>query len=158
MAVRQARDAFGQVHRAPIEHDLARHDPTHVEEVVHQTGHVQRLPPDDVAGAYGAGLPKVGQAKHLHRAPNRAERIAKLVRQHREKLVLGPALALHLRNRAHVGDDQVRYSTSSTRDLADRHVDIERRPGAVTRGACGACLHHRPIIAISAARSPSSMN
>ena len=97
MAATQARDAFGQVDRASIEHDLARHDPPDVEQVVHQARHVQHLPLDDVARAYSAGLAKVGEAKHLHRTPNRAERIAQLVREHREELILGLALALHLR-------------------------------------------------------------
>ena len=46
------------------------------------------------------------QAERVHRALDGAERIAQLVRQHREEFVLRAVLALRARQRADVAQDQ----------------------------------------------------
>ena len=59
-----------------------------------------RLAVDDVARVHRARLAERRQAEHLHRACDGAERIAQLVGEHGEKLVLRLALPLHFRQRA----------------------------------------------------------
>ena len=92
--------ALAEVHALPLEDDLAGHDPADVEEIVDEAGHVHGLPVDDVAREHRARLAERRQAEHLHRAFDGAERIAQLVGEHGEKLVLRLALPLHFRQRA----------------------------------------------------------
>jgi hypothetical protein len=69
---------------------LAARDPAHVEQVVHESTEVPELALDHLVAP--AHLATAGGllAQQLHHVPDRGERIAQLVRQHREELVLAP--------------------------------------------------------------------
>src|SRR2546430_11241559 len=65
---------------------LFRSDPRDVEQIVEQPRHVPRLPFDHLAGFLtGAVLPP-GGVEQPRRAQNRRQRIAQLVREHRQEL------------------------------------------------------------------------
>src|SRR5690606_6460565 len=74
--------------RGGAERDPAPGDPRDVEEVVHEAHEQAGLPLDDLALAQ----PRVAEAKleELERAHQRRERVAELVAQHGEELVLRP--------------------------------------------------------------------
>ena len=104
---RRSRTLSAEIDALAIEDDLSGHDAADVQEIVHEARHVQRLAVDDVAGVRRARLPQAVSAPSTCTAPlDGAQRIAQLVRQHRQELVLRLALALHLGQGADVGDDQ----------------------------------------------------
>jgi hypothetical protein len=69
--------------------DAAVRDPRHVEEIVEQPGHVLRLTVDDLCRLATASVERRLQFEHARRAQDRRQRIAQLVRQHRQE-VLAP--------------------------------------------------------------------
>src|SRR5471030_9287 len=83
-----------QVERRAVEQDLARHGARQVEQVVDDAAQVLALALDDFPGARHAVERHAGQADQRGGAADGAERIAQLVAQHGEKLVLGVVLLL----------------------------------------------------------------
>ena len=108
------RDHLGHLDDLGLQLDAAAGDAGDVEQVVHQAREVVDLPLDDRAFALRSRL--AAQLHQLQRRQDRRQRIAQLVSEHREELVLGPVRALrghaqavdllarrHLRR--HVGGD-----------------------------------------------------
>ncbi len=141
--------AVREIDAMPIEDDLSGHDTADIEQIVDEARHVHRLAVDDVTGVRGARLAQPGQAEHLHRALDGAQRIAQLVRQHRQELVLRLALALHLGEGADVGHDhRADTATSSTMTwLTDTCASSP--DGCGRAGACAGC-RRRPRAARAA--------
>src|SRR3954462_3015381 len=79
-------DHFVELDRRSLELDLPPRDPGNVEEIVDQPGEVPDLPLDD--GALVDGDVAVAQADELERRHDGRERIAQLVAEHGEELVL----------------------------------------------------------------------
>ena len=122
----QERTASAKSIDLSVEHNLPGHDTTDIEEIVHEAGHVEDLPLNDVTSANGAGLSKFGEAKHLHRTADRPQRIAQLVAEHREKFILGLAFPLHLGQRAQIRHDQGAVFPVVHCHGADRDTDVDR--------------------------------
>ena len=83
---------------------------------------MHHLPLDDARRAQRHRLGLVQQRQRMHRALDRAERIAQLVRQHGEEFVLGAVLALRTRQRADVGEDQRAMFDIVEHDARQRHL------------------------------------
>ncbi len=75
-------------HRLALQRDDAAGDPRHVEQVVDQVDQVLDLTLDDVAGRRPLRFGQLLQAQQLHGGADRRQRIAQLVGQHRQELVL----------------------------------------------------------------------
>ena len=92
-----ARDAAGhelvEVDPRALQHDLSRSHARHVEQVVHQARKQPRLPEDHLPPASEAVAPAAHQ---LHRRQDRAQGIAQLVAEHREKVIAIAHAALEL--------------------------------------------------------------
>ena len=112
-----------EIHRRALQHDLAGDRAADVEQVVDQARHVHHLALDDAGGAqrHRLGLVRCS-AERVHRALDGAERIAQLVRQHREELVLRAVLALRARQRADVAEDQRAVLDVVEHDARQRHL------------------------------------
>ncbi len=99
-----------QLHRLALELDLPPGDAGDVEQVVHQPRQVLHLPLED------APLPlqqlRRAQAHQLEAGEHRRERVAELVAQHGQELVLGPVRLLRRLTRPH----QVRHVGGHHRD------------------------------------------
>ena len=70
--------------------DLAAGDARDVQQIVHQPHHVQQLAVHHLAGPLPADRVVGGHADQLQRGPDRRQRIAQLVGQDRQELVLLP--------------------------------------------------------------------
>nr|GEU28230.1 hypothetical protein [Tanacetum cinerariifolium] len=68
-------------------HQAAR-DARDIEQIVHQRGHVHHLAADDLAGLADAGVVQPGHLQQVGGGADRRQRVAQLVRQHRQELVL----------------------------------------------------------------------
>jgi hypothetical protein len=83
---------LSQVDDILMEGDLAAGDARHVEQIVEQAAHVGDLAVDDLAGPLqarlGARCRRVDFAEDVHGIANGAERVAQLVCQHGEKVIL----------------------------------------------------------------------
>ena len=79
---------LGEGERAPVEHDLARGHPAHVEQIIDQPREVLNLTADHRAGALGGLVGVAHDVEHVHGARDRAERIAQLVPEHGQELIL----------------------------------------------------------------------
>ncbi len=91
---------FRDVDRFDLEVDLALRDPRHVEKIVDETDKLLELTADDVlrpAQLFGAD---VFLLQHVHGIGDRCERIAQLVREHRQEFVLAPILLMDLSDTA----------------------------------------------------------
>ena len=87
-------DRLGHVERLSIQPDLSGDHALDVEQIVDQMRDVADLPRDHLVRA-GRRLPLgVRQLEHADGIADRAERIAQLVGQHRQELVLRAAVAL----------------------------------------------------------------
>jgi hypothetical protein len=82
----RARDDVADVDALAAQLDLARGDPRDVEQVVDHPREVRDLALDHLPLAVGR---RVAPRHHLERGDDRRERIAQLVAEHREELVLG---------------------------------------------------------------------
>jgi hypothetical protein len=98
--VHAAAHEGGEVEGVHREHDLARHDAAHVEQIVHEALEVLRLAHDDAARArfHLVGLPDA--VEDPDGVGDGAEGIAQLVAQHGEELVLGAVGRLGVGTRA----------------------------------------------------------
>ena len=99
---RQARlgrrcDRRIEIERAHLEMDLAELQPRYVEQIVDEPRHVRHLTIDQVAGLDEARSSIIEALHDVDGVAHRRERIAQLVREHREKLV---ALAQRARRAA----------------------------------------------------------
>jgi hypothetical protein len=74
-------------------------DARDIEQVLEQARHVADLPLDDLRAPAQLAVLQVARQEHLHAAPDRRERVAQLVRQHRQELVLAPVGLLQARAR-----------------------------------------------------------
>ena len=85
--VDRAIDGVAQLESPPVQLDLAAREARHIEEIVDQPGHVRDLTLEDLAFA-GEGL-RVADFHQLQGGERGRERIAQLVTEHREELILG---------------------------------------------------------------------
>jgi hypothetical protein len=98
------------LHRLAHAHRLApqRHQPAvdarQVEQVVDEAGHVPDLPLDHALRLARLVSARRRHLQHRARVAHRRERVAQLVRQRREELVLAPVLLAQLRGVAHALD------------------------------------------------------
>ena len=127
----RAADDLAQVGRLLVQLDLAGGDARDVEQVVDQAREVPHLALDDVplGRAGGAFAPR----HQLERGDDRRQRVAQLVAEHGEELVLDPAGRLRLRQcRARLGEQAhvVERERGAARDLADQGdvVGLEAAP------------------------------
>ena len=90
-----------QVHGTGLEDDLAGHHAPDVEQVVHQPREVLGLPGDDLGGPRTAQVVDAQALQHGHRAADGAQRIAQLMAEHGQELVLRAVRALRRRARGH---------------------------------------------------------
>ena len=84
----RARDDRPEQHRFALQRDHPAGDPRHVEQVVDQADQVLDLPLDDVAGAAPVRLAQLLQPQQLHGRADRRQRVAQLVGEHGQELVL----------------------------------------------------------------------
>src|SRR5579862_6388343 len=83
----RAGDEHREVGRSEPKIDLASGDARYIQQIIQQPRHVADLPLDDVGGPFA--LARVGDVlEHITRVADRRERIAQLMREHREKFVL----------------------------------------------------------------------
>ena len=99
-----------EIDRPALQHDLAHHDARRVEQVVRQLAEMPHLPANDRLGVllHVLALSLLRVLQQLRRRRDRRERIAQLVAEHREKLVLG--LVGQLRGEPRVLFEQPRLS------------------------------------------------
>src|ERR1700716_2145821 len=83
-----ARDQHGELGRLLGQVDSAARDARHIEQVVDQAREMRELPLDHVPRPAQLWIGNRLHAHELHCIENRRQRIAQLVREHREKLVL----------------------------------------------------------------------
>ena len=84
----RARDHRGEVDRLALQRDLAARDARDVEQVVDQPRQLVDLALDDVARARALLVGQLLEPHQLHRVADRRQRVAQLVRQHGQELVL----------------------------------------------------------------------
>ena len=84
------RDDRARRHRLALQRDHPARDARHVEQVVDQDHQVLDLAIDGVAGPGAVRLGQLLEAQQLHGGPDGRQRIAQLVRQHRQEFVLAP--------------------------------------------------------------------
>ena len=89
-------DDLAELDGLAVQRDLALRDARHVEQIVDEAGEVRDLPLDDLAHPGDARVVRRHLVEHLRGRDDRRERIAQLVRQHREELVLAPVRFLEL--------------------------------------------------------------
>jgi hypothetical protein len=89
-----------QLHALPLELHLALRDARHVEQVVDEARELRDLAVDDLARHAQRRVAVVRAAEDLARVADRRERVAQLVRQHREEHVLAPVRLLQLGEQA----------------------------------------------------------
>ena len=123
--------------------DLALHDARNVEQVVDEPRHVVRLAADHVARPVHGRLRHIRALHDVHRVADGRERVAQLVRQHGEELVLAPVRFLHGRVQARVlhGDGRTARDLLDQRDA--RRVEGFARTHQDQRAARAAARHQR---------------
>ena len=89
------------------EFDLASGDAGHVQQVIDQPGHLVYLPVDHLRGPLQFRYRRTLGTKDLHRIADRGQRVAELVGQHRQELVLAAVGLLERRQEPRIldGDD-----------------------------------------------------
>ena len=146
------RHDLGQVEGGADEADLPRGDARHVEEVVDQPRELADLLADDLPRVHVAGLARPDGVEDVHGAGDHVERIAQLVAQHGEELVLGPVGGLGVLARrllagedhraglgglsldGDVGDDS---DHAGQRAALDDGVDEQAQPAALVKHVHG---------------------
>ncbi len=119
-----------------MQSDLAGGDALDVEQIVDEVREVSDLPPDHLTRLGRGTLLCVHAPQHSDGAADRAERIAQLVREHRQELVLGVAVAHRavaiapgFEQLAQVGDDQAQVADTLRRHgRREREIDLDGRP------------------------------
>ena len=112
-----------EIQRMARQADLARDHARHVEQVFHHVREVARLPRDDAARAAGQFAVGIDATEHLDRGRDRRQRIAQLVTEHREELVLRAVRRLGLEPRVMLARDQ--RGTFELGALGLAHVDAD---------------------------------
>ena len=95
------RDHRVQVQPLALQHDLALADARDVEQFLDQPRHLPQLAVGDVERPVHLRVRRGGAAHHLHRHLDRRQRVAQLVRHHREELVLAAVRLLQFLLRRH---------------------------------------------------------
>ena len=90
----RARDHRVQSNIVALERDLSPGNARDIEQIVDEPHHVIDLPLDDVARALVLRVRQPVNLHQLHGRPDGRERIAQLVREHRQELVLAPIRVL----------------------------------------------------------------
>ena len=120
---RHAPGDLGEVDGLQAQHDLAGHHARDVEQIVDDPREVLHLAADDVAGAR-AGVVAAGRAgQHVGGAADGAERVAQLVAQHREELVLRAVRRFGLGARRLLLAEEPRVLDGDRRLLGEAHAD-----------------------------------
>src|SRR5215813_8759076 len=112
------RDHLHQIKFLFPQGDLALSDARYVKQIVNEPGQVLYLPLNHPPRPFELLDRKVGAVENPHSVEDRSERVAKLVRQHRQKLVLAP---VGLSERL-LGQD----ASSDVNERADRPTHIPR--------------------------------
>ena len=105
------------------ERDLALVDARHVEQVVDEPRQLVDLALGDVHGPGQLGLVRRDLADHLDRVADRRQRVAQLVREHREELVLAPVRARScaaISRRTSISTWRLRYRRAFSSAIAAR--------------------------------------
>ncbi len=108
-----------------LEPDLAAGDPGNLQQFVDQLGQLAHLVVDDIAGPAQVGIVRTALLHDLDGVADRGQRVAQLVAQHRQKLVLAdiglgqlPCLGLARSQRG--------FRPASLHDLAPMTLDVAR--------------------------------
>ena len=117
----RATRGLGQLQRVSGENDLARGHPRHVEEVIDEMGEMRILARDDLAGAARGFGGRVWDVEHVGGVGDGGERIAQLVAEHGEQLILAPAGRFRLRPGGVLGGQQSRLLHGHRRMVGQRH-------------------------------------
>ncbi len=162
-----------ELQRLAPQMELAARHARDVEQVVEQVRHLRDLPIDDVAAPDHLRVALGGAAQHLDRIADRRERVAQLVRERRDEVVLlAIGLAQRLLGVLALGDVHRdaeaahRLAGGVVLDLAavadpgraavglqDAELEGER---LVLRDRLGAALHeHRPVVRMHQLGTPS---
>ena len=104
------------------------------------------------------GSSELGKSKHLDGAADGPQRIPKLVREHRQKLILGLTLALDLRQRPQIRDDHEAVFDLIDDHGADGQLRVDRRFAAVDQAGAELAVSLRRSMSLRVARSGSSTN
>ena len=94
--LRGGGDDLGDVDRLELEVDLALGDARYVEQIVDQAHELLQLTADDVLCPRELRGIDIALLQHVHGVGDRRKRVAQLVREHRQKLVLAPVLLVEL--------------------------------------------------------------
>ena len=88
MVLHRRTDDLDEVEPLLAQQDLAPRDPGDVEQIVHQAGEVADLALHGGAGALRLALGGLGHAEQVEAVADRRQRVAQLVREHGQELVL----------------------------------------------------------------------
>ena len=112
---------------ADLELDLAAGDPRHVEQVVDEPHELLQLAGDQVARPHHLAGIVAADAHDVHGVADRRQRIAQLVREHREELVLPLVLVLDLAKQQRVVDRRRRTRRELGHHRERIGVEVSRR-------------------------------
>ena len=131
-----ALDQCRQAELLGLDHHLALHDARDVQQVVDEPRHVIGLPADHIAGPVHRGLRDVVALHDVHGVADRRQRVAQLVGQHRQELVLAPVGLLHGRVQPRVlhGDRGAADDFLGQRDPRRIHAAPRAPAGSAPRG------------------------
>jgi len=87
-------DGLSEIYRSSLKDDLASHDPGHIEEIIDEAGKMLNLPADNAPGPLLSFLLRIESIKHGEATHDRRERVAELVPQHGQEVILGLADSL----------------------------------------------------------------
>jgi hypothetical protein len=130
-------------------HEPAR-DARDVEQVVDEARHVAYLAADDGAALAHPGFVQAADAQQVGGGADRRQRVAQLVRQHREEFVLAPVRGAQLvLGRLALGDVAEERDEAAVRRRIGAHLAPDlgavRHALAVLRGAGHAVAHHAAV-------------
>ena len=94
--IHEARHRLGEVEALAVERELAVCDAADVEEIADEPRHVPGLALDHGGRLHRLVARGIGDFQHMSRRGEGRERIAQLVAEHRQELVLGAARGLYL--------------------------------------------------------------
>ena len=86
------------------EFDLAPGDARHIQQVIHQPGHLLDLAVDHVPGPLQLRYRRTFDTQDLRRIADGGQRVAEFVGQHRQELVLAPVGLLQCRQEVRILD------------------------------------------------------
>ncbi len=129
-------DDLGEIDFLALQDDLSPHDPGNIQKIVHEARQMARLAIDHRARPVELRVAGRMQAQDLHGAADRRQRIAQLVSEHREELILA---LVHFLQCFLDGTVRARLFECRPYDVADAldELDFEVAPIAWTG------VHHR---------------